>query len=416
MGAIAVMLTAGFLLRAGSVGTGVLIGLYLAGLDPSTVQAGGLLVGLSAAVFYGVELLGAPVVGILGDRLGLRRFLLLAPAFGVLSVLPLAIVTALPLIFLARTLEGLAVACSTPSLLALISFATRDSAARRGRIMGAFEVASVGGIAAGGVAAGLLWAAAGRGAFLAIAAAYLLALAGLLRLRELPPRRPRSRGGARLPAAALRFLPAWVAVNAVVGLWITQAPYVLTGPRVEGQRLAGALDAAGVSLVFTGVGLALGGGILAWGRAVARLGSRRVMVIGLIGLSALGGLLLPLNRTPSAQPWPPALLAVAALAIFVAAAFTPAALVHLAEIAEATPDRRGAVMGLYSVFFGLGQVAGSLLGGLGVQALYADGLIGLSLLFALGATLGMPLIRAAAPVTAPLRPALECGRVAEEPL
>ena len=57
------------------------------------------------------------------------------------------------------------------------------------------------------------------------------------------------------------------------------------------------------------------------------------------------------------------------------AGFTPAALTHLADIAEEQGADRGAVMGLYSVFFGLGQVTGALLGGFAGDRMGADGLI-----------------------------------------
>ena len=41
----------------------------------------------------------------------------------------------------------------------------------------------------------------------------------------------------------------------------------------------------------------------------------------------------------------------------------PAALTYLADLTEDAPQDRGAIMGLYSVFFGLGQFIGQVLGG-----------------------------------------------------
>ena len=46
---------------------------------------------------------------------------------------------------------------------------------------------------------------------------------------------------------------------------------------------------------------------------------------------------------------------------------TPAAIGLLADMTEAYPDDRGAIMGLYSVFLGLGQIFGSLVGGVAAQ-------------------------------------------------
>jgi predicted MFS family arabinose efflux permease len=68
------------------------------------------------------------------------------------------------------------------------------------------------------------------------------------------------------------------------------------------------------------------------------------------------------------------LLAVAAAGLFVLAGATPAAIGLLADITEAYPADRGAIMGLYSVFLGLGQITGSLLGGLAAQKAGLDGI------------------------------------------
>jgi DHA1 family tetracycline resistance protein-like MFS transporter len=65
--------------------------------------------------------------------------------------------------------------------------------------------------------------------------------------------------------------------------------------------------------------------------------------------------------------------------LFVLAGATPAALGLLADISEAHPADRGAIMGLYSVFLALGQVTGSLLGGGAAQWQGIDGLLAASL-------------------------------------
>ena len=54
---------------------------------------------------------------------------------------------------------------------------------------------------------------------------------------------------------------------------------------------------------------------------------------------------------------------------------TPAALGLLADMSEAYPDDRGAVMGLYSVFLGVGQILGSLIGGVAAENAAIDGLL-----------------------------------------
>ena len=61
--------------------------------------------------------------------------------------------------------------------------------------------------------------------------------------------------------------------------------------------------------------------------------------------------------------------------LFVLAGATPAALGMLADISEIHPDDRGAIMGLYSVFLGLGQIVGSLVSGAAADWRGVDGLL-----------------------------------------
>ena len=67
--------------------------------------------------------------------------------------------------------------------------------------------------------------------------------------------------------------------------------------------------------------------------------------------------------------------AVAALGLFVMAGATPAALGLLADISERFPRDRGAIMGLYSVFLAIGQIAGALIGGFAAEAAGIDGML-----------------------------------------
>ncbi len=73
--------------------------------------------------------------------------------------------------------------------------------------------------------------------------------------------------------------------------------------------------------------------------------------------------------------------------LFVLAGATPAALGLLADISERFPADRGAIMGLYSVFLGIGQIIGSLIGGVvavwaGIDGMFIAtmGLLGIALL------------------------------------
>jgi MFS family permease len=65
----------------------------------------------------------------------------------------------------------------------------------------------------------------------------------------------------------------------------------------------------------------------------------------------------------------------AAAGLFVLAGATPAAVGLLADMSEGFPKDRGAIMGLYSVFLALGQIGGSLVGGVAAEWRGIDGLL-----------------------------------------
>jgi predicted MFS family arabinose efflux permease len=66
---------------------------------------------------------------------------------------------------------------------------------------------------------------------------------------------------------------------------------------------------------------------------------------------------------------------VAVGSLFVMSGATPAALGLLADVSEGFEEDRSAIMGLYSVFLGIGQVLGAILGGLAASWKGIDGLI-----------------------------------------
>jgi MFS family permease len=79
----------------------------------------------------------------------------------------------------------------------------------------------------------------------------------------------------------------------------------------------------------------------------------------------------------------PALLAIwivlLLIGIFALSSFAPAALAYLADISEDATKDRGLLMGLYSVFLGLGQLLGGALGAVFAQNWGFDGLIYLTI-------------------------------------
>jgi predicted MFS family arabinose efflux permease len=72
-----------------------------------------------------------------------------------------------------------------------------------------------------------------------------------------------------------------------------------------------------------------------------------------------------------------------AAGLLVMSGFTPAALAYLADITEDHSGARGAIMGMYSVFLGVGQFLGSSLGGPFADWRGMDGVVVLSALLGL---------------------------------
>ena len=70
------------------------------------------------------------------------------------------------------------------------------------------------------------------------------------------------------------------------------------------------------------------------------------------------------------------------IGVFAETSFAPSALAYLAEISEEAAKDRGLLMGLYSIFLGLGQIIGGGFGGIFARAFGFDGLIYLTALLA----------------------------------
>ena len=82
-----------------------------------------------------------------------------------------------------------------------------------------------------------------------------------------------------------------------------------------------------------------------------------------------------------------------AFGLFVLAGATPAALGLLADMSERFPSDRGAIMGLYSVFLAIGQIVGSLIGGVAADMHGIDGLLVATLALLLVALAPLALLR-----------------------
>jgi len=188
--------------------------------------------------------------------------------------------------------------------------------------------------------------------------------------------------------------PTWIAVNASIGLWFSQALFQFSkaNPRFPDQLLMRGYPAVAISLAAIVIGIVFGAGLLYWGNRFKRYRRTTIIGFGILGGAVLAGAGVVVNHAEGMVLILPIAAGVAAAAgLFVLAGATPAAVGLLADMSEAFPADRGAIMGLYSVFLALGQIGGSLIGGYAAEWHGIDGLL-LGTAILLGIAVG-PLFR-----------------------
>lgn len=374
------VLLANGLLRVASAAGGTLVGFYLAALAAAGEPIDAALVGTIGAVANGAEVVAAVPLGMLADRYAPRTVLVISTLIGALATQLFGISGVIVIFFVSRALESVAAVAGGPALLAHLADVTRHDPPFRSRVMSYYELSLLAGLALGGLIGGTLWDALHTYGFALVATLYLVAAAlfwwGAAAVA--PPARTTPLDGLRhaLHDPLLRRLaPAWLAVNAIVGLWLTHVGFQLSGPAVAGQELAGGFSASEVGLILLGYGSALALGILAWSIVLAALPRVHVLRVALAALLVVC-LMLALLNAPLAWPRPVdgALVLVLALAIMVGSGFTPAALAYLADL-TGQHSGRGAALGIYTALFSLGAAAGAGLGGVLAQRWAFNGLI-----------------------------------------
>jgi MFS family permease len=379
-----------FTLRFSTGLTGALLTYHLAHFE----RVGGVRVepgtiGLFAALFYLAELVMSPVFGVLSDRFGHHRMMELGPLFGLVAVVLTGLATSIPVLAGTRILEGLSTAASVPSILGFIAMATAGDELARGRASARFEGATLAGLGFGIVLAGLLIDAFGVNAFFINAGIYAISFLiyryGVKFREDLRAMRRADHGGFQRYIRILRsshvwlLAPTWIAINAALGLWTNQSLFQLTqkpSPGFANQYLMGHFVPTEIS-----IGLAIGllvffAGLVFWGDRFKRYRRTSIIFFGILGGLAVIGAAAVINHSEDLPGMARALPGVVVIGgLFVLAGATPAALGLLADVSEAYPDDRGAIMGLYSVFLAIGQIGGSLIGGEAARIAGIDGLL-----------------------------------------
>ena len=390
-----------FLLRVnGGAGT-LLVGRFLAQFVPRHGHAiTSIEVGLLSVAYFVVELSLSPVMGALSDRWGRRVFLTLGPLVGLIQAVGLFFTPAnnpFPYLLCLQMVSGLASAMQVPAVLGYLADYTAQQPDLRVRVMSFYELATSGGLAVGVAAAGFVWDRLGSISFLLLGVGYIGAACFMLVVPR--TRQTIERGSTpslvrrywrllRLPRLFI-FIPAWVSIFALIGIWFSsQLTFLLSSPRhLPGQVFMGSLNARGggghLSLILGAVVLFFGLCLLFWAFFLNRVPRLFLMLFSIGGIYLVCVGLAGLNHNAPATPvlqtvWVLCLL----VGLFAESSFAPAALSYLADLSEEVARDRGMLMGLYSVFLGLGQLLGNGLGGLFAQQWGFDGLVYLTALLA----------------------------------
>ena len=364
-------------------------------------------VGLISVAYFIVELTLAPVLGAVSDRYGRRLFLVIGPLFGLVQVALLVftpIGNPFPYLLGLQLLAGISSAMQVPAVLGYLADYTVENQSLRMRVMSLYELVTSGGLAVGVVLGGFVWDRFERGAFVLQALGYLLVAACMFVVPAVKQVIERARARAMV-ARYLRlirtprlfvFIPAWVSINALVGIWLSsQLTFILSSPHQDRhQLLMGSLSGYGqgghLSLILGFYVLFFGLCLLFWAFFMNRAPRLLLMISSIVGVYLACIALAGINHTglhnmPLLVVW----IALLLVGIFAESSFAPAALAYLADISEGSAKDRGLLMGLYSVFLGVGQLLGNGLGGVFAQTWGFDGLIFLTMLLAFIALLAL---------------------------
>jgi len=398
---VAPLLIGTFILRVNGGAGPIILGRLLAQLSLEQGHTiSNIHVGLIAVTYFIVELTLAPVMGALSDRIGRRFFLTLGPLIGMVQVVLLVFTPAqnpLPYLLFLQVLAGVATAMQVPAVLGYLADYTVDSRALRMRVMSLYELATSGGFAIGVVLGGFAWDRFGREAYALLAVGYLIVAVCMSLVPKVHQVIERSKlkatvkrywGVLRTPRLFI-FIPAWISFCALAGIWLsTQVTFILSSSRHNPhQSLMGIFSAHGggghLSLVLGAFVMVFGLSLLFWAFFLNRVPRLLMMLSSISGIFLFCIALAGINHFGTGNPvlmviWVLLLL----VGIFAESSFAPAALAYLADISEDAAKDRGLLMGLYSVFLGLGQLLGGALGAVFAQVWGFDGLIYLTVLLA----------------------------------
>jgi MFS family permease len=321
------------------------------GLGESTVTAVGSMFLLTEAIFR------APM-GMLSDRLGRRRLMLVGPSLTVFTALATVLVHHPVWFLLLRALDGIGAAMLWPAAYAAIGDTVPPE--RRSWAMSFLNMTYMSGIALGPLAGGLANDLTGAKTASFYLVAGLFAIAVLIIWRFYPRDHHGAHAHANPEKGEFSLRAFFGAVRLVPGhLLLAFVVFFGTGLVMLLVKLY-AMDEFQISETVFGLGLVFPALLI--GALSVPIGhwSDRIGHIPSVRLGLAGGALVMWAIVLPAKPHPLLVLLAAGLG---ALSFVLALAAWMAELSEVYPERRGIVLGAAGTAQGIGSILGALLGG-----------------------------------------------------
>jgi len=239
------------------------------------------IVGIIAAAYPVAEVICGPVVGILADRYGRKRWIYTGLTISTIALFAFTLNSDIGYLILVHAVQGTAAAMIIVSSLAMVT--DKSTALTRGREMGVYDFANLSGYVLGIMMAGLLTRAHSLLApfYLGSALAGLGAVFAYFRVKE---EASYSRRHAMSAVETFQFLitnrrsaamfPIWLSVTTFIGALLTFGPRFGPSPLVSGFLLGGAILVLAFTQPF-------------FGHMSDKYGRELLMMLGMLSLIGL---------------------------------------------------------------------------------------------------------------------------------